>query len=116
VSQQIIVDREGKSSLYLSLSRALEEGRVAIVTDVGAGCGGRKDAIDDQRLSGRQSRVVLTPQWQVRQVRKEFRLLGSDGDKQALVSPGRARNKLLKPLRREGRTASAEPVCSCAFF
>src|ERR1700733_2715475 len=21
-----------------------------------------------------------------------------------------------KPLRREGRTASAEPVCSCAFF
>jgi hypothetical protein len=33
-----------------------------------------------------------------------------------MVSPGRARNKLLKPLRREGRTASAEPVCSCAFF
>jgi hypothetical protein len=29
-------------------------------------------------------------------------------------SPGRARRKPLKPLRREGRTASAEPVCSCA--
>jgi hypothetical protein len=49
----------------LSPSRALEEGRIAIVTDVGAGCGGRKDAIDEQRLSGRQSRVVLTPRWQV---------------------------------------------------
>jgi len=30
-------------------------------------------------------------------------------------SPGRARRKPLKPLRRESRTASAEPVCSCAF-
>ena len=30
-------------------------------------------------------------------------------------SPGRARRKPLKPLRREGRTASAEPVCSCAL-
>jgi hypothetical protein len=65
VSQQIVVDREGKSPAYSLLSRALEEGRFAIVTDVGAGCGGRKDAIDEQRLSGRQSRVVLTPQWQV---------------------------------------------------
>jgi len=39
----------------------------------------------------------------------------SDGDKKAR-SPGRARSKPLKPLRREGRTASAEPVCSCAPF
>jgi hypothetical protein len=31
-------------------------------------------------------------------------------------SPGRARSKPLKPLRREGRIASAEPVCSCAFL
>ena len=37
-----------------------------------------------------------------------------DGDNKAR-SPGRARKKPLKPLRREGRTASAEPVCSCAF-
>jgi hypothetical protein len=57
------LDLEGKSPSLLSLSRALEEGRFAIVTDVGAGCGGRKDAIDEQRLSGRQSRVVLTPRW-----------------------------------------------------
>jgi hypothetical protein len=38
-----------------------------------------------------------------------------DGDKRN-SSPGRARRKPLKPLRREGRIASAEPVCSCAFF
>src|ERR1700675_2855421 len=38
-----------------------------------------------------------------------------DGDKKAR-SPGRARYKPLKPLRRECRIASAEPVCSCAFF
>jgi hypothetical protein len=31
-------------------------------------------------------------------------------------SPGRARSKPSKPLRREGRSVSAEPVCSCAFF
>ena len=31
-------------------------------------------------------------------------------------SPGRARYKQLKPLRREGRMFSAEPVCSCAFL
>ena len=40
--------------------------------------------------------------------------LASDGDKKAR-SPGRSRRKPLKPLRREGRTASAEPVCSCAL-
>ena len=39
---------------------------------------------------------------------------GSDGGKKAR-SPRRARRKPLKPLRREGRIASAEPVCSCAF-
>ncbi len=37
-----------------------------------------------------------------------------DGVKKAW-SPGRARSKPLKPLRRESRTASAEPVCSCAL-
>jgi hypothetical protein len=37
----------------------------------------------------------------------------NDGGKKAR-SPGRVRRKPLKPLRREGRIASAEPVCSCA--
>jgi hypothetical protein len=59
----------------------------------------------------RRSRVVLTPRrW--RQVAQKY--LRGDGDNKAR-SPGRARRKPLKPLRREGRTASAEPVCSCAF-
>jgi hypothetical protein len=38
-----------------------------------------------------------------------------DGVKQAR-SPGRARHRPLKPLRRESRIASAGPVCSCACF
>jgi hypothetical protein len=49
---------------------------------------------------GRQSRVVLTPRrW--RQVFAGVIPCASDGGKRAR-SPGRARNKLLKPLRREG--------------
>src|SRR5258708_37248525 len=55
----------------------------------GMGCGGRGSAIDEQRLSGRRSRVVLTP-------RRWCQVGGSnsadDGGKRAR-SPGRARNK-----------------------
>ncbi len=49
---------------------------------------------------GRRSRVVLTPRrWrQVLEKQASCKLLGGDGGKQAR-SPGRARNKLLKPLR-----------------
>jgi len=48
---------------------------------------------------GRRSRVVLTPRrW--RQASQKY--LRGDGDKKAR-SPGRARRKPLKPLRREGR-------------
>src|ERR1700682_632658 len=61
---------------------------------------------------GRRSRVYLTPRrW--RQV--VWSDPHGDGGKQAR-SPGRARYKPLKPLRRECRIASAEPVCSCALF
>jgi hypothetical protein len=57
---------------------------------------------------GRRSRVVLTPRrW--RQVGGKFS--ADDGDKKAR-SPGRARRKPLKPLRRECRVISAEPVVS----
>jgi hypothetical protein len=46
----------------------------------GAGCGGRGCAIDEQRSSGRRSRVVLAPRcW--RQVARKF--LRSDGGKKA---------------------------------
>src|SRR3981189_1314438 len=65
----------------------------------GAGCGGRGGAFDEWRLSGRRSRVVLTP--------RRWRQGGGgnsadDGGKKAR-SPGRARRKPLKPLRRECR-------------
>ena len=55
---------------------------------------------------GRRSRVVLTP--------RRWRQIGgsnstNDGDNKAR-SPRRARRKPLKPLRREGRSRSGEPV------
>jgi hypothetical protein len=54
----------------------------------GAGCGGRGGAIDEQRLGGRRSRVVLTP-------RRWCQVGGGnsadDGGKRAR-SPGRARS------------------------
>jgi len=67
-------------------------------------------AADESALHAR--RVVLTSRrW--RQVsRRQLRKM--TGDKKAR-SPG-STYKPLKPLRRECRIASAEPVCSCAFF
>jgi hypothetical protein len=72
------------------------KGRFAIVTDVGQGMRWTQAALLTRALScGRQSRVVLTPRrW--RQVGE--RNFADDGGKQAR-SPGRARNKLLKPSR-----------------
>jgi hypothetical protein len=85
-----------KSPAYLSPSRPTHKGRFAIVTDVGQGCDGRELRCRRRRLAcGRRSRVVLTPRrW--RQV--GGRDSASDGGNKAR-SPGRARNKLLKPLR-----------------
>jgi hypothetical protein len=89
-----------------------------------------RDAVDAacQRTNdiarGRRSRVVLTPRRWCQVSRKAMSALTGptrryprgDGGKQAR-SPGRARNKLLKPSRREGR-CSGEPVVtnSCAFY
>src|ERR1700686_2221391 len=42
-------------------------------------------------------------------------LFAGDGDKKSRFS-GEGALKPVKPLRRECRSASAEPVCSCAFF
>jgi len=58
-------------------------------------------ARDECAARGRRNRVVLMPRrWH--QVLKKLTLLRDDGDKKAR-SPGRARNKPLKPLRRECR-------------
>src|SRR3984957_1991268 len=76
------------------------EGRFAIVTNVGQGQGMRwtRAAPKTRALAcGRRSRVVLTPRrW--RQVGDDASHHADDGGKQAR-SPGRARNKLLKPSR-----------------
>ena len=75
---------------------------------------------DERRCCGWRSRVVLTPRrWRQvlrRRVPPNRAILAanprSDGGKRAR-SPGRARRKPLKPLRRESRMSDA-PAASCA--
>ena len=83
-----------------SPSRPTHEGRFAIVTNVGQGMRWTRVALLTRaHPCGRRSRVVLTPRrW--RQASRKYPR--GDGGKQAR-SPGRARNKPLKPSRREGR-------------
>jgi hypothetical protein len=77
-----------------------------------------RDAVDARGaltralVCGRQSRVVLTPRrW--RQVGDDASHHAGDGGKKAR-SPGRARNKPLKPLCGECRVVPAEPVVTNA--
>jgi len=83
-------------------------------------CGGMRwtrVALSTMALScGRQSRVVLTPR-RSRQVGDDALHRADDGGKKAR-SPGRARYKPLKPLRREGRTIPVNlwRLRSCALF
>jgi hypothetical protein len=79
-----------------SASRPTRQGRFAIVTNVGRGMRWTRAALLTRALScGRRSRVVLTPRrWR----QASQKCLRGDGGKKAR-SPGRARNKLLKPLR-----------------
>jgi len=77
--------------------------------------GARRRGWTNDARSGRRSRVVLTPRRR-RQVCGSFS--AGDGDKKAR-SPGRARRKPLKPLRREGRVISAVPSATtlvCFFI
>src|ERR1700739_3950192 len=67
-------------------------------------------------LCGRRSRVVLMPRrWH--QVLKKLTLLRDDGDKKAR-SPGRARNKPLKPFAQgvPDRFGGPVVIISCAFL
>ena len=70
-------------------------------------------ARDERSRSVRRSRVVLTPRCWC-QVPGKLTLLRGDGGKKAVHRGDHEVSR--KPLRREGRDASAEPVCSCAFF
>jgi len=89
------------------------EGRIAIVTDAGLDAVDANGALDVRAKRGRQSRVVLTPRcW--RQV------LGKQSFSGAKVAnkPGRLGERgISRKTIAQGRPdASAEPVCSCAFF
>ncbi len=67
-------------------------------------------ATDERGRCGRRSRVVLAPRcW--RQVGGKYP--ADDGGKKAGHRGERDISR--KPLRGEGRSVSAEPVCSCAF-
>ena len=95
------------------------EGRFAIVTNVGSGMRWtRRHQLTSDVAGGRRSRVVLTPRrWC--QVGDDASHRADDGGKKAR-SPGRARRKPLKPLRRKRRVNPAKPVvtmlvCSLHF-
>jgi hypothetical protein len=99
---KILLFTSDPNHIYISSCPALTRGRIAIVTDVEAGCDGRglRQKTNDV-ARGRRSRVVLTPRrW--RQVSDDASHHAGDGGKKAR-SPGRARSKLLKPLCGECR-------------
>jgi hypothetical protein len=77
-----------------------------IVTKREAGCDGREscETIADRR--GRRSRVVLSPRRWGQADRDDRSATGASKP----GTPRRARRTPLKPLRREGRVASVEPV------
>jgi hypothetical protein len=88
------------------------EGRLAIVTNAG------RDAVDATALLTNSANADGEVVWFRRPDAgvKSGGLIPARRRWQESRSPRRARRKPLKPLRREGRTASAEPVCSCAPF
>ena len=99
--------RNSTKSLLYRRRPASPEGRFAIVTDV------RRDAMDASGAAktralfrGRRSRVVLMPR---RWHQVGGKCPADEGGKKAR-SPGRARRKPLKPLRRESRMFPVEPV------
>ena len=127
----------GKSPVY-SLRPAPQEGRLAIVTKRGAGCGGREASsrafcawtndADPPSLKLRRTRAEPGEAFRRRRVSRTAKSCGPDAPmlasswrnyplatvaKQPVT--GESTKETVKPLRREGRTASAEPVCSCAF-
>ncbi len=92
-----------------------QEGRFAIVTNVGSGMRWTRRAAR-RTAHSRDGEVAWSrrPDAGVKFAGDASHHAG-DGGKKAR-SPRRARRKPLKPLRRGCRTASASPVCSCAFL
>jgi hypothetical protein len=85
------------------------EGRLAIVTNARWDAVDAKAATDERGRCGRRSRVVLAPRcW--RQV--VWNVCAATVATKPVT--GESTKETVKPLRREGRMLSAEPVCSCA--
>ena len=89
---------------------------MAIVTDVGAGSGGRGCAFDERRV--KRTAKSCGPDAPMAGVKflGSSRFLGMTVTNKLWSHRGEHEDKPLKPLRREGRSVSAEPVCSCAFL
>jgi hypothetical protein len=89
------------------------EGRFAIVTNVGRGTRWTLAARETKRVEAdEQRRVVLIPRCWDQVSRDAF------AKRRRQSKPGLRGEHVIsrKPLRRECRIASAEPVCSCAFL
>jgi hypothetical protein len=112
--QSVAVDLIRKSAAFLAPSRLGKRGVCAIVTKREAGCDGRGMSPDEGCCRGRSSRMVLTPRRRRQALRKHPQ---GDGDKKAR-SPGRVRNKPLKPIARGMPDCFGEPVVTtlvCSF-
>jgi hypothetical protein len=94
----------------------------------GAGCGGRGSAVmrSGAWTSGAQALRSLGGEWRLRTAKSRGPDARNAGVKSAELSAGDGVKKLrftresaiyaVEPLRGEGRSVSAEPVCSCAFL
>jgi len=96
---------------YIVAVSCPQEGRFAVVTDVG--CGMRWTWKCRWRTARMRTAKSCGPDASTLAFKSAGNFPAGDGDKKAR-SPGE-REVSRKPLRREGRTASAEPVCSCAL-
>jgi hypothetical protein len=118
---EIPLDAAPKSPLHLQLSRS-GRGALAIVTNVGTGCGGRGSVgawscwqgglrfrertqrADERCCCVRQNRVVLTPQWLVSSLRRP---VGPTGRGLALI---RRRRRQTSPILRGDHDISRQTI------
>jgi len=120
--KNISLGRDAKSPAN-SAHPVPQEGRIAIVTDVGAGCGGRGGALDEWRRRGRRSRVVLTPRRWRQVCGRRWKALAvlsrraCDGGKKARLTE-ESTKETVKTIRvRECRVIPVRPwwTYSCGF-
>ncbi len=114
-----LLRRNPKSPLQPAPSRTRQEGRIAIVTDVGRGMRWTRTCRTDERRGARTVKSCGSDIPTLISSRPRcFRIVACDGGKKAR-SPGRARRKPLKPLRRECRVnpaATAVTTLVCFFI